>query len=337
MESGEDLGVKRRGVQKLKYFPNRHHKKVSQACSLPNTTSHFKMPRDSEPSLNERQFLLNALREQVRLDNRALDAFRPLSLAFGEEYGVCDVRLGKTRVLVKISAEVIAPYPDRKFDGLFTIAAELSPIASPAFEVGRQDQTEVLLSRILEKTIRRSGALDTESLCIIAGAKCFHIRADVHVLDHDGNLIDATCIALIAALSHFRRPDVEIHGEDVTVYSPSEREPVKLSMQHLPFCITTSYYDAAEDEAIMLLDATRLEEQCRDGEIVVSVNRFGEVCQVAKYGGAPVDGVVLLGCVEKCLEKAKWLDGFVREKLEEDEKRRDKGGLMKELRADNER
>lgn len=295
------------------------------------------MPRDHEPSSNEQKFLLSALREQLRLDNRALDQFRPLSLSFGEEYGVCDIRLGKTRVLVKVSAEVVTPFPDRKFDGLFTISAELSPIASPAFEIGRQDTTEVLLSRILEKTVRRSGALDTESLCIIAGAKCWHIRADVHVLDHDGNLIDATCIALIAALLHFRRPDVEIHGEDVTVYSIAEREPVKLSMQHQPFCITTSYYDAAEDEAIMLLDATRLEEQCRDGEIVISINRFGEVCQVAKYGGAPVDGLSLLNCTNQALEKTKWLDKFVKGKLEEDEKKRDKGGLMAELRADNER
>ncbi|CZT24871.1 probable rRNA processing protein [Ramularia collo-cygni] len=295
------------------------------------------MPRDQEPSLNEQKFLLSALREQIRLDNRALDQFRPLDLSFGEEYGVCDIRLGNTRVLVKISCEVVTPYQDRKFDGLFTIATELSPIASPAFEIGRQDQTEVLLSRILEKTIRRSGALDTESLCIIAGAKCWHIRADVHVLDHDGNLIDATCIALIAALLHFRRPDVEIHGEEVKVYSLAEREPVKLSLQHHPFCITTSYFDASEDEAIMLLDATRLEEQCRDGEIVISINRFGEVCQVAKYGGAPVDGLSLLSCTNQALEKAKWLDKFVKGKLEEDEKHRDKGGLMAELRADNER
>lgn len=298
------------------------------------------MPRDDPPSLNEQSFLLSALRQQLRLDNRSLTQFRPLSLSFGEEYGVCDIRLGKTRVLVKISAEVVTPYPDRKFDGLFTISAELSPIASPAFEIGRQDTTEVLLSRILEKTIRRSGALDTESLCIIAGAKCWHIRADVHVLDHDGNLIDATCIALIAALRHFRRPDVEIHGEDVTVYSLAEREPVKLDMQHHPFCITTSYFDSREgggEEAIMVLDATRLEEQCRDGEIVISINRFGEVCQVAKYGGAPIDGLSLLNCTNEALEKAKWLDKFVKEKLEEDEKKRDKGGLMAELRADNER
>lgn len=95
------------------------------------------MPREAEPSNNEREFVVSALRENLRLDNRALDEFRPVDLTFGDEYGVANVRMGKTRVMVKISAEVVIPYPDRKFDGVFTISTELSPIASPAWEVGR--------------------------------------------------------------------------------------------------------------------------------------------------------------------------------------------------------
>ncbi|OQO10939.1 hypothetical protein B0A48_05194 [Cryoendolithus antarcticus] len=292
------------------------------------------MPREAEPSTNARAFLLQALHEGVRLDRRDFDGFRPISLTFGDEYGVADDSLGKTRVLAKISAEVVKSSEDRKFDGIFTISTELSPLASPAFEVGRQDQTEMLLSRILEKTIRRSGALDTESLCIIAGQKCFHIRADIHVLDHDGNLVDASCIALVAALLHFRRPDFEVHGEEVHVFDSREREPVRLSMQHQPFCVSFGYYESG---TIMLLDSTLLEEQCREGEIVVSMNRFGEVCQIAKYGGAPVDGLSVINCTTKALEKVKMLDALVKRKLEEDEKRRDAGGLMAELSAENDR
>lgn len=55
------------------------------------------MPREAELSLNERSFILQALSENIRLDGRALDAFRALDLTFGEEYGVVNVSLGKTR------------------------------------------------------------------------------------------------------------------------------------------------------------------------------------------------------------------------------------------------
>ena len=55
------------------------------------------MPREAEPSLNERAFILEALRENIRIDGRALDAFRDLDVTFGDEYGVADIRLGKTR------------------------------------------------------------------------------------------------------------------------------------------------------------------------------------------------------------------------------------------------
>lgn len=98
------------------------------------------MSREPEPSLNEREFVRSALSQGLRLDGRELDDFRPISLAFPSDldtYGQADVRIGKTRVLCNVSAEVTAPYTDRKFDGIFTINCELSPMASPAFETGR--------------------------------------------------------------------------------------------------------------------------------------------------------------------------------------------------------
>ena len=55
------------------------------------------MPREAEPSINERAFILQALQEGVRLDGRPLDAFRDVDISFGDEYGLADVQLGKTR------------------------------------------------------------------------------------------------------------------------------------------------------------------------------------------------------------------------------------------------
>lgn len=192
----------------------------------------------------------------------------------------------------------------------------------------------MIVSRILEKAIRRSNAIDTESLCIIAGAKCWSIRADVHVLDYDGGLVDASCISIIAALQHFRRPDVSIDGENVTIYSLAEREPVPLSLMHHPICITFSFYHGGET---MLLDATLHEEQARDGEMIVTMNRHGELCQIAKLGGVSVDALMLLGCMNMTVTKVKEITELISTKLREDATHRDVGGLIAELSAQNDR
>lgn len=206
--------------------------------------------------------------------------------------------------------------------------------SSQAHCATRSTTTEALISRLLEKTVRRSSALDTESLCLIAGQKCFAIRADVHVLSHDGNILDTACIAVIAALQHFRRPDVSVEGEHVTVWDIREREPVKLSMLHHPLCVSFSYYDSG---SIVLVDATKNEEYIREGEMIISMNKFGEICQIAKYGGTPVDAVALLGWTRVALEKVKKITEYIQRKLVEDERKRDVGGLIAELSAENTR
>lgn len=47
--------------------------------------------------MNEKQFLLQALKEDQRLDGREFDNYRKLDLQFGDEHGVADLRLGQTR------------------------------------------------------------------------------------------------------------------------------------------------------------------------------------------------------------------------------------------------
>lgn len=55
------------------------------------------MPREFEISNNEKQFILEALNENLRLDGRALDSFRKAELKFGDDYGLADLKIGKTR------------------------------------------------------------------------------------------------------------------------------------------------------------------------------------------------------------------------------------------------
>lgn len=56
-----------------------------------------KMSKEAQLSVAEHDFILEALHENVRLDGRSADRFRPLNLSFGEEYGHVKLQLGKTR------------------------------------------------------------------------------------------------------------------------------------------------------------------------------------------------------------------------------------------------
>jgi exosome complex component RRP45 len=208
-------------------------------------------------------------------------------------------------------------------------------MTSPIFNTALPSETELLLSRFLEKTIRRSQALDTESLCLLAGLKVWSVRADVHVLSHDGNLTDAACIGVMAALQHFRKPDTSTEGESVVVYTLAEREPVPLSLLHFPFSVTFSFY--GEQGETVLIDANLFEEQLRAGYATIGMNRHGEVCQIAKLGGVPVNAVALLNCVSMALVKVKEISAFIAKRIAEDSKKRDKGGLMAQLSSENER
>ena len=242
------------------------------------------------------------------------------------------------------------PYPDRPFDGVFTITSELGPMVAPSYEANRPTEAEVLLSRVLEKTVRRSGALDTESLCLVAGKKCWSVRADVHVLSHDGGLVDAACLAVVAALRHFRRPEAAVEGGALTVYTPAEREPVPLSWLHSPLCVTFSFFfrsgggadgknEGAEDDddAVVMLDTTLLEEQLRASSVTFSLNRHGEICQISKMGGGAVDAPLFVRCAQAALGKCREYTDLMDKRLAQDAKRRDKGGLLAELTAENDR
>jgi len=136
-------------------------------------------------------------------------------------------------------------------------------------------------------------------------------------------------MATMAALYHFRRPDVSVDGERVTLHTMAERVPVPLSILHSPVCITFSFFG---DGSVTLLDATAKEEQVREAELIITANDF-EVCQVAKHGGRPVDPALVMKSFQVAVSKAREMNKFIRGKLAEDASARGIQGLS----ADNDR
>jgi hypothetical protein len=160
-------------------------------------------------------------------------------------------------------------------------------MASKSFGVGRPGEGAAEMTRIIEKEIVQSKAIDREALCIITGKKVWSIRCDMHVLDHGGNIIDAVALATMAALSHFRLPEVgKLNEEDIVVYSYEDREPSSLSIHHSPLCITFGFID---DGNLFFVDPTDREEQVMEGRVTFVFNTHGEICGVHKISGPAVD------------------------------------------------
>ncbi|KAI9342898.1 ribosomal protein S5 domain 2-type protein [Obelidium mucronatum] len=260
------------------------------------------MNNETPLSTSERTFVAEALRHGLRVDGRGAYEFRGLSIALGDGgFGSAEVLLGKTRVLANVSAEVVRPAGGSGTEGFVVFNTVFSPMASPAFEQGRLTDEEVLISRMLEKALRRSRAIDTEGLCIVAGEKVWSIRIDIHVLDHEGNILDCACIAAISALLHFRRPDITVDGDNVIIHDIEERNPIPLSIHHIPICITFGFFDKGER---VLVDPTHLEEQVQDGDFIVVVNTHRELCTMSKAGGASLDIARIIQCTEVAAAKA---------------------------------
>jgi len=172
------------------------------------------------------------------------------------------------------------------------------------------------MNRILDKGLKRSDAVDKESLCILAGQRVWHVYLTIHCLADAGNLLDCACLAGIVALKHFRRPDVEVIGDEVTVHEPSERAPVPLSINHTPFCFTFAFYTDPAISAI--LDPSQLEQRLSNGLLSVALTAQREICVLHKAGGVPLAPDEILRIVHIAVDKAKELDALVSTRLVED-------------------
>lgn len=111
--------------------------------------------RPPSPSIPEKEFVVEALKQGLRLDGRAALEMRQPTLRFGPDLGWVDCSLGKTRqevlsrplrdvlttyikrVLAQVEGKMVKPPPERPFEGQITIQSEISPMASSEYEQGR--------------------------------------------------------------------------------------------------------------------------------------------------------------------------------------------------------
>ena len=222
------------------------------------------------PSIRK-DFIYKLISEGKRIDGRAFDEYRPIKIETGlirKAEGSARVKIGNTQVLVGIKMDVGEPYPDSPDMGVLTTSAELIPLASPDFEAGPPGKEAIELARVVDRGIRESEIIHLDKLCIEPNEKVWIIFIDIHVLDQDGNLFDASLLASLAAL--------------YTSTVPAERfelgENFKLPLsQDPPISCTSIKLNNA-----IVIDPALDEEEIAEARLTVATDKNGDIRAMQK-------------------------------------------------------
>ena len=221
--------------------------------------------------------IIRFFEQNLRFDGRKLDELRKVEIQTGvtkNAEGSARVKIGETEVIAGVKMSVETPYPDTPDDGNMIINVELLPLSSPEFEAGPPNVVSIEIARITDRSIRESKAIDTKKLCIEPAKKVWAVSIDIATINNDGNLIDASALAAIAAIRDTRFPSYE---DGVVNYKKltEERIPIK----KLPVTVTINkigkYY---------FVDSSYDEEPLIEARLTAGVTKEGNVCALQKGG-----------------------------------------------------
>ncbi len=205
-----------------------------------------------------------------RLDGRGLDQFRDIEIqrdVLGSAEGSARIKLGKTELIVGIKVGMGQPYSNKPDHGMLATSVELKPIAHHSFDQNITKPMSIEISRVVDRGIRESGMIDLKSLCLESGRKCWMVNLDIMVLNFDGNLIDASTIGSLVALSGTTVP--------ASLFDLGEDFPLPIG--NMP--ISTTFVKIGEH---ILIDPTGTEEAVADARLTITTDASGDMRAMQK-------------------------------------------------------
>lgn len=263
------------------------------------------------PSVKKRQ-IMELAESGKRIDGRSLMDYRPLSIQVGvveKAEGSAAVRLGDTYVIggVKIEQET-RPFPDTPDEGTMMVNSEFVPMASPEFEPGPPSSESIELSRVVDRGLRESKLIDTKKMCIHEGKLVWTTFVDIFILDHCGNLIDASALAASCAILNAKMPELETTDSKrdatnivVELSTPQkgwremeltssetrtislDRKKNPLPLRAIPVAVTM-----AKIGNLFFVDPSKEEEEVMDCRITVTFTDDNNICAMQKGGSGPL-------------------------------------------------
>lgn len=224
----------------------------------------------------DNEYIISLVEQGKRLDGRKFDQHREISV---ETYisknseGSARCKIGDTEVLVGVKMDVGTPYSDSPDEGSIIVTTELSPIASPDFELGPPGVEATEIARIVDRGIRESKAVDFKKLCITSGEKCWIFFIDIYPINDDGNLIDASALGALAALKNTRFAKLE---NNKVVFGDFTDKKVELEKTPITFTFV-------KIKNSILLDPHTREEKAAGARLSIAVHN-GKIHAMQKGG-----------------------------------------------------
>jgi exosome complex component RRP42 len=256
--------------------------------------------------------VVNMLKKGTRSTGRGLLDFRQIEIVPGyvpNADGSALVRLGNTVVVAGVKLEIGSPYPDTPNEGALVVSAEFMPTASPTFEPGPPDENAIELARVVDRALRELKAIDLSKLAIVPGRKAWVVYVDIYVLDHDGNLVDASSIASLAALMNTYLPKVEVdEAGNIKVDKSSKVAP--LPINHKVLTVTIS-----KVENVLFVDPDLEEESVAETKLIVAVSGDGRIAGLQKSGSGGLTEAEVSAAVDIAIKIGSGLIDLVTSKM----------------------
>jgi len=255
----------------------------------------------------------NLIREIIargsRVDGRKFEEYREIKIErnlISNAEGSAKVCIGDTKVVAGVKLEPGAPFPDSPNEGVLMVNAEFLPLASEEFEPGPPREEAIELARVVDRVIRESKAIPLEEL-VIAKDLVWKVMIDLVVLDHNGNLIDASCLAAVAALKDAKIPKVELVENRPIV----DREVIagNVRLTRLPVAVTVCKIGNT-----LFVDPNLKEEDALDARLTVGMffeNEKAKICALQKGGSRGFTPEEIEQALDLAIAKGKELLGFL--------------------------
>ncbi|EDV24631.1 uncharacterized protein TRIADDRAFT_25085, partial [Trichoplax adhaerens] len=254
-------------------------------------------------TLRPKEFYDRFIAENIRPDRRTFKQFRKTTVNVGSittANGSALVKIGNTTMLCGIKTEFAVPKLDSPDHGYIVPNVDLPPLCSYRFRPGPPGEQAQVCSQYLADIIKSCNLINLKDLCIVKEKLAWVIYIDLLCLDCDGNVLDASVIAMLAALRSAKFPKVEI-DEEVDKPIVSKDESFSLNVNDCPISSTFVLFD----KNLILADPTSEEENLSSGYLTITVNNDDGLSNVLKPGGRGVNDAELNECITLAIKRAR--------------------------------